>query len=56
MRRAEDILDVEQLVALSVTTGAIAAAAMVGLDICGVDVVCDTVTRPLEEQGGASLR
>lgn len=31
---------------------AIDAAAMVGLDICGVDVVCDTVTRPLEEQGG----
>ncbi|HEY8855732.1 MAG TPA: cyanophycin synthetase [Rugosibacter sp.] len=31
---------------------AIAAAAMVGLDICGVDVVCDTVTCPLEAQGG----
>jgi len=31
---------------------AIAAAAMVGLDICGVDVVCDTITRPLEAQGG----
>jgi cyanophycin synthetase len=25
---------------------------MVGLDICGVDVVCDTILRPLEEQGG----
>jgi cyanophycin synthetase len=25
---------------------------MVGLDICGVDVVCDNVYRPLEEQGG----
>ncbi|AJP47469.1 cyanophycin synthetase [Rugosibacter aromaticivorans] len=31
---------------------AIAAATMVGLDICGVDVVCGTVTRPLEAQGG----
>ena len=31
---------------------AIAAATMVGLDICGVDVVCNTVTRPLEAQGG----
>ncbi|MBI5862025.1 MAG: cyanophycin synthetase [Rhodocyclales bacterium] len=31
---------------------AVAAASMVGLDICGVDVVCDTVTRPLEAQGG----
>ncbi len=31
---------------------AIAAAAMVGLDICGVDVVCETLTRPLEAQGG----
>jgi cyanophycin synthetase len=31
---------------------AVAAAQMVGLDICGVDVVCDTVLKPLEEQGG----
>ncbi len=31
---------------------AVAAAQMVGLDICGVDVVCETVQRPLEEQGG----
>lgn len=31
---------------------AIAAATMVGLDICGVDVVCNTVTRPLEAQDG----
>ncbi|HEY9103087.1 cyanophycin synthetase [Chitinimonas sp.] len=31
---------------------AIDAAKMVGLDICGVDVVCDSVLRPLEEQGG----
>jgi cyanophycin synthetase len=25
---------------------------MVGLDVCGVDVVCETVLRPLEEQQG----
>ncbi len=31
---------------------AIAAAKVVGLDICGVDVVADTVIRPLESQGG----
>ncbi|MDP5239389.1 cyanophycin synthetase [Uliginosibacterium sp. 31-16] len=31
---------------------AVAAAKMVGLDICGVDVVCDSVLRPLEEQSG----
>ena len=30
----------------------IAAAQMIGLDICGVDVVCETVMRPLEEQRG----
>ncbi|MEE9927851.1 cyanophycin synthetase [Microvirgula aerodenitrificans] len=31
---------------------AIAAARTIGLDIAGVDVVCDSVLRPLEEQGG----
>ncbi|QRX81973.1 cyanophycin synthetase [Glaciimonas sp. PAMC28666] len=31
---------------------AVAAAQMVGLDICGVDVVCSSVHRPLEEQEG----
>ena len=31
---------------------AVAAAQMVGLDICGVDVVCDSVRQPLQEQGG----
>lgn len=29
-----------------------AAAQMIGLDICGIDVVCDSVASPLEEQGG----
>ena len=31
---------------------AIAAAQMVGLDVAGVDIVCNNVLRPLEEQGG----
>lgn len=31
---------------------AIDAAGIVGLDICGIDVVCETVLKPLEEQGG----
>ncbi|BAN34522.1 cyanophycin synthetase [Sulfuricella denitrificans skB26] len=34
---------------------AVAAAQMIGLDICGVDVVCDSVHRSLEEQGGAVI-
>ena len=31
---------------------AVAAAQMVGLDICGVDIVCDSVVHPLEAQNG----
>ncbi|HSG22316.1 MAG TPA: cyanophycin synthetase, partial [Azonexus sp.] len=31
---------------------AVAAAQTVGLDICGIDVVCDTMLKPLEDQGG----
>ncbi|WP_374683135.1 cyanophycin synthetase [Accumulibacter sp.] len=31
---------------------AVAAARTIGLDIAGVDIVCDSVLRPLEEQGG----
>jgi cyanophycin synthetase len=31
---------------------AVAAAQMIGLDICGVDIVCDSVVKPLEEQNG----
>jgi len=32
---------------------AVAAAQMIGLDIAGVDVVCETMQKPLEEQAGA---
>ncbi len=34
---------------------AIAAARMVGLDLCGVDVVCESVLRPLENQSGGVI-
>ena len=44
--------DVTDDVHPEVAARAVAAAQMVGLDICGVDVVCDSVLRPLEEQGG----
>jgi cyanophycin synthetase len=44
--------DVTDDVHPEVAARAVAAARMVGLDVCGVDVVCNSVTRPLEEQGG----
>ncbi|QOJ24744.1 MAG: cyanophycin synthetase [Gammaproteobacteria bacterium] len=34
---------------------AIAAAKVVGLDICGIDVVCDNVMNSLEDQGGGVI-
>lgn len=44
--------DVTDDVHPEVAARAIAAAQMVGLHICGVDMVAETVLRPLEEQGG----
>jgi cyanophycin synthetase len=44
--------DVTDDVHPEVAARCIAAAKMIGLDICGVDVVCETVMRPLEEQRG----
>ena len=44
--------DVTDDVHPEVAARAIAAARMVGLDIAGVDVVCDSVLKPLEDQGG----
>ena len=44
--------DVTDDVHPEVAARAIAAAQMVGLDICGVDVVCESVLHPLEEQSG----
>ena len=44
--------DVTDDVHPELAAGAVAAAQTVGLDICGIDVVCDTMLKPLEDQGG----
>ena len=44
--------DVTDDVHAEVTARVVAAAQMVGVDICGVDVVCESVLKPLEEQNG----
>ncbi|WP_324778993.1 cyanophycin synthetase [Thiobacillus sedimenti] len=44
--------DVTDDVHPEVAARAVEAAQMIGLDICGVDVVAMTVHKPLEEQGG----
>ncbi|MGE0802560.1 MAG: cyanophycin synthetase [Lautropia sp.] len=44
--------DVTDEVHPEVAARAVEAALTVGLDICGVDVVCRTVFAPLEQQGG----
>lgn len=44
--------DVTDDVHPEVASRAIDAAAMVGLHVCGVDVVCESIMRPLEEQNG----
>jgi cyanophycin synthetase len=44
--------DVTDTVHPEVAARAIDAAQMIGLHICGVDVVCESVLRPLEEQHG----
>ncbi|MEO7243373.1 MAG: cyanophycin synthetase [Variovorax sp.] len=44
--------DVTDSVHPDVAARAIDAAQMVGLHICGVDLVCESVSRPLEEQHG----
>jgi cyanophycin synthetase len=46
-------IDVTDEVDSSIRDHAVAAANVVGLDICGVDVVCRDIGKPLEEQGGA---
>ena len=44
--------DVTDEVHPEVAARVVAAARMVGVDICGVDVVCESVQRPLEDQNG----
>jgi cyanophycin synthetase len=45
--------DVTDLVHPDVCDRAILAAQVVGLDVCGIDLVCQDISRPLEEQWGA---
>ncbi|HWB09978.1 MAG TPA: cyanophycin synthetase [Pirellulales bacterium] len=45
--------DVTDLVHPEVAARAVDAARTIGLDIAGVDVLANDITRPLEEQGGA---
>ncbi len=44
--------DVTDDVHPEVAMRAVAAAQMVGLDVCGVDMVCESILNPLEKQGG----
>ena len=44
--------DVTDDVHPEVAARAVAAAHMIGLDICGVDLVCDSVLKPIEDQNG----
>ncbi|MCD6025648.1 MAG: cphA [Solimicrobium sp.] len=44
--------DVTDDVHPEVAARAVAAAQMIGLDICGVDLICDSVLKPIEEQHG----
>jgi len=44
--------DVTDSVHPEMAARAVTAAQTVGLHICGVDVVCESVLRPMEEQGG----
>lgn len=48
--------DVTDDVHPDLAASAVAAAQMVGLDICGVDIVCETVRRSLEDQAAASWK
>ena len=52
-RFANPSVDVTDEVHPSVSEHVVIAAQTAGLDVCGVDVVCRDISRPLEEQGGA---
>lgn len=47
--------DVTDDVHPEIAASVVAAAYMTGLDICGIDIICDSILRPLEEQGGAVI-
>lgn len=46
-------IDVTDHVHPSIRDHAVTAAKVAGLDICGIDVVCRSISQPLESQGGA---
>jgi len=48
-------VDVTDLVHPSVAATALLAARVVGLDIAGIDLVAQDISRPLEQQGGAII-
>jgi cyanophycin synthetase len=48
--------DVTDDVHPEVAARAVEAAQMIGLDLCGVDVVCDNVLEPLENSAAASSK
>jgi cyanophycin synthetase len=52
-RFANWAIDITDDVHPTVRDHVIIAAKVAGLDICGVDVVCENISKPLEEQGGA---
>lgn len=52
-RFANWAIDITDDVHPSVRDHVVTAAQTAGLDICGVDVVCEDISKPLEEQGGA---
>lgn len=52
-RFANWAIDITDDVHPSVAAHVVIAAQVAGLDICGVDVVCEDIAKPLEEQGGA---
>lgn len=47
--------DVTDEVHYDIAECAVMAARMTGIDICGIDVICSDLSRPLEEQGGAII-
>lgn len=52
-RFANWAIDITDDVHPTVAGHVVTAAQTAGLDICGVDVVCTDISKPLEEQGGA---
>lgn len=52
-RNGNVAFDVTDIVHPRVAASVVLAARVVGLDVAGIDIVAEDITRPLEEQGGA---